>query len=314
MNLQGKGKSAARHLKRMKNYSYAKLKSDFSYQSHYKKIKRDIETRAKDENTKTAIVVHLFYPEAWEQISKRIKLIRKFQYDVFVSLPPDKIDFGNKIISDFPGAYIYESPNQGRDVLPFMAIAASLSSAGYRYVLKIHSKKSTHRKDGQDWFTEIINNLIPSNDKVQQSIVELLHQSKTSIIGPAKNYTSLVVNFEANGEHMTEVVKKIYGKNTARTVLQTNRKEYGFFAGTMLWVKLDSIEPLLKIGKVGRFEAEKGQIDATYAHALERLLCVVPEIEKQRIYEVDNNGVREIGYSDGIIPDWSEVYIGPKPE
>lgn len=313
MNLQEKSKSAVRHLRRIKNYSYAKLVSDASYQSHYKKIKRVIGTRARDEKTEIAIVVHLFYTEAWEQISNRIKLISEFQYDIFVSLPPEKMAYSEKIISDFPQAYIYESPNQGRDVLPFMAIVASLRSAGYKYVLKLHSKKSTHRKDGQDWFKQITDNLMPSDAEIQRSVFETLQESKTAIIGPAKNYTSLIVNFEANGEHMTEVVRKIYGKNIARTVLQTNRKEYGFFAGTMLWVRLDSIAPLLNIGKVRRFETEKGQIDATYAHALERLMCVVPEIEKQRIYEVDNNGVREIGYSDGIIPDWSEVYIGPKP-
>jgi hypothetical protein len=83
----------------------------------------------------------------------------------------------------------------------------------------------------------------------------------------------------------------------------------------MFWARLDAIKPILdRKLKVSRFDSEKGQIDATFAHAIERVFCLVPQIEKKNLYEIGPRGVNKIDYKTTNIPNWSDVYIGPKPD
>jgi lipopolysaccharide biosynthesis protein len=303
-------KSKLREIKRISpKHEFSSLKIDQQYTT----IRRQIALLKKGNTTKMACVIHLYYTESWEALSKKLKQIKAFPFDLYVSLPSHNVLFKDIILEDFPGAFIYESPNRGRDVLPFLSIAGILYENGYSSVLKLHSKKSTHRTDGEDWFKDMIESLIPKTLDLQSLLIETLEKPNTGVIGPVNQYTSLKVNFEANGSHMTRVVKSLYSKFIAHETLQINRSKYGFFAGTMFWVRLDSILHLFKAIQARRFESETGQIDATFAHAIERLLCVIPEIEGKKMYEISTKKIEPINYSDGIIPDWSNVYIGPKP-
>lgn len=262
---------------------------------------------------KTAAVIHLYYTDSWPLISQKLKNLSVRSFDLFVSLPLAGLDFAEHIHADFPEAYTYPVPNRGRDVLPFLYIAGHLRQAGYEYVLKIHSKKSIHRSDGREWLDDMLNSLLPAEKTVQARLRQVLSDSSTGIVGPSGQYLHLGVNFEANGRHMTAVLNALYDKAVSYDVLQKNRDDYGFFAGTMFWARLDALDPILKEQfKLSRFESENGQIDATFAHALERILCLVPEIDRKKLYEISATGVREIAYKTDNIPDWSDIYIGPK--
>lgn len=309
MSIKSKVKSAIRKAKGLKNLSYHRLRLNSQHASHYRDIQRSLNKYVKTSDI--AVVIHLYYPESWKVLSKKLKKITEFNYDVFISLPEKEVEFTQDILKDFPNAFVYISPNRGRDVLPFMSIIERLYNLGYKHVLKLHSKKSTHRTDGSDWFSDLINALVPESPAVQKSLKKILEKPNTGLVGPAGNYTSLTVNFDANGVYMTDMVKKLYGKRCAYDTLQLRRDEYGFFAGTMLWLNIESIKPLFAFNKVKYFNEEKGQIDATFAHALERLLGVIPEINGWDVYEVGDT-VQKIKYSSGDIPDWSNVYIGPK--
>jgi lipopolysaccharide biosynthesis protein len=282
---------------------------------HYKQVVGGINNLSRSKKIVTAVVVHLYYTESWDAISEKLKSISSFSFDIFVSLPKQNMDFKQSILLVFPHAFVYEAPNRGRDVLPFVSVAGVLYDKGYRHVLKLHSKKSIHRKDGEDWMVKMLNALVPKQPKLQSLIIDTLKRPEAAMIGPKGQYVSLRVNFDANGTHMTEILTKLYTKKVAYDALQVHRSEYGFFAGTMFWVNLESINPLLeKFSKARFFESESGQIDATFAHSLERLFCVMPEILNQDIYEVGSDAIKQISYNDGVIPDWSNVYIGPKPK
>lgn len=283
------------------------------FSKRYNVVRIQLDRQVRQKNTLTAVVVHLYYSESWQDISRKLKFLSEFPFDLFISLPAKNSKFKNTILKDFPKAFIYESPNRGRDVLPFMSIAENLYKKGYIHVLKVHSKKSTHRTDGSEWMNNMLNSLIPENPKVQKQLMQTLEKPHTAIIGPKGQYVSLIVNFEANGVHMTKIVRKIYSNQIAHKALQIDRQLYGFFAGTMFWLNLESISSLFRYASIVRkFEREEGQIDATLAHALERLICVVPEIEGKKIYEVGSDRVSQIENASGVVPDWSNIYIGPK--
>lgn len=298
----------------IKRVSIKKYFLNVQHKNVYKVVNKELDifrNKQKIKN-KTVIVVHLYYVESWKAIRDKLLTIKAFSYDVVVSLPVQNTGFKGEILNDFPNAFIFQSPNRGRDVLSFTSIALTLYDMGYEYVLKIHSKKSTHRTDGKDWFNSIITALIPISIKDQKSLYAYLEDPRTAIIGPAAQYTSLKVNFEANGMYMTKLVKRIYNKRIAFKILQTEREAYGFFAGTMMWLRLDAIMPLIKKVNITSYDLENGQIDGTYAHAIERLLCVIPEINNKNIYEIDGKEVQEVKYNQGVVPDWSKVYIGPQ--
>ena len=289
-----------------------KVGEDRSITAQYKQA-LDVLSIQRHSNTRMAVVVHLYYSESWPSIVSRLQHISGQQFDLFVTLPTSGQAFITVIKADYPHAYITIVPNRGRDVLPFLIVAQAVQQAGYTFLLKLHSKKSTHRTDGKEWLCSMLDNLLPANRTVIAELVETLEKSDTGIIGPTDQYLPLTVNFEANGTHMTNILTSIYGTAKTYDVLQTHRPDYGFFAGTMFWARLDSLASLLdQVFGVKCFETEVGQIDATFAHAMERVFCLVSQIENRVLYEISSTGVRPIDYGSGTAPDWSKVYIEPE--
>lgn len=255
-----------------------------------------------------AVVVHLFYVDNWGLFAGKLRSLPKSSFDLFVTLPKQNEYFKSEIFKSFPNANIVIVPNRGRDVLPFIKIARILINMGYIYVLKFHSKRSVHRSDGQEWLEDMLNKLLPNDNGVIDNMRAILLRGDTGIIGPARVYYPLTVNFPANGAHMTRVISRLYGGGVASDVLQVHRGHYGFFGGTMFWARLDAIEPLVN-AHAFNFEPEMGQIDATFAHALERLFCIVPEINGRKMYETSGEDVILRTYSSNNIPEWSRDHL-----
>lgn len=282
--------------------SYARDVEDIFYDKELRNLTSSI---AHGEKRTLAVVVHLFYSDNWPLFTRKIKLLPEGSYDLFITLPAHNEAFTDTIHQDFPDARIIKSPNRGRDVLPFIKVARVLQKLNYKVVLKFHSKKSTHRQDGQDWLESMLDQIIPDNQKVLQRILKTVAKDNFGVLGPADVYYPLTINFPANGEHMTRIITRLFDKDTAFNVLQKDRNKYGFFGGTMFWLNLEASDGLFDYS-ASQFEPEAGQIDATFAHALERMFCIVPEIRMRDIYESNGDQVRKRSYVSGRIPDWSK--------
>lgn len=255
--------------------------------------------------SRLAVVIHLFYTENWTLFRSKLNNLAGIDFELIVTVPESNLSFCQKITAEYPNAIIVAVPNRGRDVLPFIKVASVLEQHGIGYVLKFHSKKSTHWEGGQDWLEGMMERLLPSKRSSLDLILKALEDKNTGIIGPSDVYYPLTINFPANGAHMTKVIGRLYDKRAAHDILQVRRGEFGFFGGTMFWARLDSIKPLLSYG-VHRFEAEAGQVDGTFAHALERLFCLVPEIDTREMYELNADGIlSHRNYQSKNIPEWS---------
>jgi lipopolysaccharide biosynthesis protein len=285
---------------------YANEVRNTRIQITYARALRTLEFPDKRGSQKLAVIIHLYYVDNWPLFKQKLTNLSGLSFDLFLTIPKENEAFMSDVKRDFPKARYIIVPNRGRDVLPFIMIAKALLAEGYEYVLKFHSKKSTHWGGGQSWLEATMNQLLPSDPKKVVGIIKKLENPSTGIIGPSDYYYPLTINFEANGVHMTKVLQRLYGKNAAWGCLQKNRQEYGFFGGTMFWARLDALQPLLERPGVARFEKENGQIDGTYAHALERLFCIVPELDGKNMYELKPSGVRARAYKSDNIPEWSE--------
>ena len=53
--------------------------------------------------------------------------------------------------SEINNYQIITSDNRGRDIRPFIKVLSSIYSEGFGNICKLHTKKSLHREDGQNW-------------------------------------------------------------------------------------------------------------------------------------------------------------------
>lgn len=296
--------SAERKYKRAVN-----LPKDMNIELRYKS---ELKKLVKTKNNK-AIILHLYYIDMWPYFSEKLEyMMETGAYDLIVNVPhtdrESRTEAYNRIKGDYPAATILYTPNQGRDVLSFLKISKKLVELEYDYILKLHSKKSPQRGDGKDWSDEIVSRLVANDGKKLESIEAAFSKEKTSIIGPAGSYVPLTTYYNDNQPKFHWLFSEIFGRSAADEVNATNF-DYGFFAGTMFWVRLSAVKSIFDLPiTVNHFPPESAQLDGTVAHALERLLSVVPEYSKMDIYEVNKTGVKKIPYKTEYIPEWSDYY------
>ncbi|MEO5949564.1 MAG: glycosyltransferase, partial [Candidatus Saccharimonas sp.] len=212
------GKVASRNRWVWKTVGYARNKK-------YQRITRSFRIE-KSTNAKLAVILHLYYPDAWPTIREKLKRIN-VPFDMFVSVQDRDKDIVLKRVSKYHKATnIVSLPNRGRDVLPFLLIADILSKeTQYEYLLKIHSKKSLHRSDGSEWLESLLAQLVPSDTS---GIISILEKKHTGIVGPADHITSLSRYIGGNGPKIRNILESISNRKTAKH-LMSNLSHHPFF-------------------------------------------------------------------------------------
>jgi lipopolysaccharide biosynthesis protein len=265
-----------------------------------------LQAAGRDPARSTAVVVHLFYPVCWARIEARLRVMRPWSFDLFVTVPASEPGAHHLVKRSFPGATVLTAPNRGRDALAFLHLAAILDRLGYTSVLKLHSKRSPHYEQGGSWFEELLDGVLPG-PSVVDLIGSVMADPATGIVGPAGHYLSLTVKYQANRRHLGRIVTATAGP-AAATAVDHWPGSYGFFAGTMFWARLDALRPLLAPGWGARhFQGERGQTDGTFAHAVERALTVVPELDGRIIWQAGPIGLARTPYGSGSVPDWATM-------
>jgi len=244
------------------------------------------------EGTDLAVIVHIYYEEEWRIIAKKLKLLDQLKHSLFITINEKNRDLIADIEQQHPHANILVVPNRGRDVLPFLYAAIRVQDLGYKYILKLHTKRSLHRNDGAVWFKDMIDSLLPSAAKTKRIYNALAKD--TAFIGPAGHHISLQRYIGSNEAHLKILLSEVYSDELSSEVL-ANLGDYPMFGGSMFWCRVDAITPLLLTMPIPEdFESEKGQIDGTFAHAVERLISIMPVIENKKIAISSSNGLTAV--------------------
>jgi len=214
----------------------------------------------------TAVILHVYYPELWDEIASYLENLT-LNFDLFVSIP-QTVEFSrDQVLAKYPQAFIYNCPNRGRDIAPFIKLFAEIDQLNYQYICKIHTKKSTHREDGDCWRKEIFNELLGSKQNIQ-NIKSHLDRQNVGIIGPRNNLLSTELFIGGNQQLVNDLADKLN--------LLYWGESFNFVAGSMFWCKPGAISPLLQLNlKDEDFPVESGQIDGTLAHAIERFFGLI---------------------------------------
>ena len=158
--------------------------------------------------------------------------------------------------------------NRGRDILPFLVVANRLLDEGFEFVLKLHTKRSTHLQNGAEWRRELVSGLAEIENR--QSILAMFHEDRRLGLVTAQGHLRSAEEFIGGNRDNLDCLLQRMG-------LKRHESSLKFPAGSMYWIRLKALRPLLDTNlSAGDFEAEAGQIDGTMAHAIERAVgyCV----------------------------------------
>ena len=222
----------------------------------------------------TAIVIHVFYPELWPVISGHL-LKLDIDFDVHVTCWDARaIDISKTVYESIPEAKIHPYPNEGMDTLPFMRLLPLLQHSGYKLVCKLHTKRGVDPL-GATWRKYLFEKLVGSPSTVR-NLVRTFDQNPSLILaGPSALYLSALNSMYGN-RPILEILAK-------RLNIQTPfNSDWGFFAGSMLWSRVDAFMPLAEalidnneLANHTHVCASNG--DGGLPHALERALGLIPQ-------------------------------------
>lgn len=227
-----------------------------------------------------AVVVHVFYVDIFEELLAHILqmgVAMKIYITTLLVHEEHLKEMLENLGVDFE---IRAFKNHGRDVLPFLKILPQVIMCGHEAILKLHTKKSTLRHDGEAWRRDIYEKLI-SRDSVKRIMPLLDSGSGVGMVGPEGHIIPMREHWGRNRSRVIHF-SHIMGLSTSDLYSSS------FIAGTMFYARASVFKPLLDLGlEDDNFEPELGQTDGTMAHVVERLFSLCTIIVGENI--VDSN-------------------------
>jgi lipopolysaccharide biosynthesis protein len=235
---------------------------------------------------KVAVTVHLFYADLWLEIVGWLRNI-PIGYDLFVSVPRENAGaLGALVLRDHPQAQVLEVPNAGRDVGALFAVLPRVLAGNYSVLCKLHSKKGTECPAA--WRDLLLRGLLANKMLVTKILHAFADDPELALVGAREVYLSGASQMTQNREKLEEIVRSLHPG-------RSSPDNWGFFAGTMFWARLDFFRSLAQCGDCIRsFEGDNTRSDGQLAHALERMFGVLAALEGKRIGLTEITGARPL--------------------
>ncbi len=254
------------HLEPDRRYGYAFLQATADVLREYPQRTLELIEATQGERAEfapRAVIINLYYDDLWEELAECLGNLDDF--DLYMSVRPGiRMSVLADVLERYPGARLYAFPNRGRDIGPFFEILARVPIERYRFVCKIHTKKSLHRKDGDAWRRDLLGKLLGSRETVAKIERIFDGHPDVGLVGPEGHLVLGTTFWGSNEARVKEIA--------ARMGMSAMPDSFSFFAGSMFWFRPAALMPLIQLGfRSHDFELEAGQVDGTLAHAIERL-------------------------------------------
>jgi lipopolysaccharide biosynthesis protein len=218
------------------------------------------------------IVAHIYYEDTWPDIAGALRGLT-VPFDLIVTTVAGREGLIESIRRSYPRADIEIMENRGRDIGPFLVLLERGRLDAYRYICKIHGKKSIDggRKTymGQMWRRRLLFDLLGAPGAASAAVDMFERNASIGMIGsrvfrlPNASYPE-DLSWSAN-RHMTLKIAERMGVPAAKFQLD-------FFGGTMFWVRPEALKPLRDLRLAADMPYESGLVDGDLPHALERIL------------------------------------------
>ncbi len=234
----------------------------------------DVEQKSIDIGKPTiAVIAHIYYVDLLDEFLQYFKNI-PFRYDLIITTSlRNKEYIETRIYKESTASKltILSYENKGRDIAPFIDLLKNYLFQ-YHFVCKIHTKKSNHDTNLAGWRRYLLDNLLGSDKIIEKIIDEFNLDEKLGIIYPVQHpYITFLMKDLQWGENL-EIAKKIFPEH----IFSPDQK-FEFPSGSMFWFRPEALKILQSSTlSIKDFEEEEGQIDGTLAHAIERMLGLLP--------------------------------------
>ncbi len=214
------------------------------------------------------VVIHAWYPDVFAELLESIRATGIDWRIVVTTTTAREEEMSQILAASGLAGEIHAFANHGRDILPFLHMAERLLEEGEDIVLKLHTKRSTHRADGEQWRNELIDRLV-APERAARIVQAFREQPGLGLVPPEGHVQRLDYFWGANERNVQGLLSR-FGVPQADTGTDT------FIAGSMFWVRLGALRPMLDTHlQPSLFDTEAGQVDGTLAHAIERTFTLV---------------------------------------
>lgn len=150
-------------------------------------------------NHKLAVLIHCYYYEIMPDLKRYVDLLPEGA-DIFINVPEsvrDEVQV-KKLSELFPGAKLHFSENRGRDVGGFISLWSNYRSDEYTSVLLLHTKKSPHLKNGDQWRGNLLTSILGNREIARKNAISINPKSNIGIIGSARHRNTSIGLNKAN--------------------------------------------------------------------------------------------------------------------
>lgn len=220
----------------------------------------EIESAIKQTTSKEALILHAFYADV------ALEILAKVDPDSSVDLvlTGSDLEVLKKVMGSRPqnNCVAFKCENVGRDVFPFLLLSDLHFVSQYELVWKLHTKKSPHVNYGQEWLSRSISGLMELRSQYS-AILERFGTDIPLMFG----VDSLDMRHRLLFNYFW--MKALVGK------VPKNRR---FFPGSMFICNGLAIQAICEANLIRyRPDGENGQLDGTFAHAVERIFGYLVE-------------------------------------
>ena len=223
--------------------------------------------------SRVAVVMHVYYTDLVGELIESLAAL-PVDFDLLVTNAS-----GSDLQLDVSGLprlgnlTVLEIENHGRDILPLVSLVNADLLEPYELVLKVHTKKSEWRHEhadlsgsGEEWRSGFLAELVGS----ESNVTGILNQFAAD-----PSVGALTSQGNVLGEEFWGGDERIVRDLLLRLQLG-NDAPLEFAAGSMYWIRGFLLQGLRALQLTAEdFEPEAGQIDATTAHAVERIIGIL---------------------------------------
>lgn len=205
------------------------------------------------------VLVHVFYPELWEQIAQLLRRLDITRLDLRVNLVEGRTntEWRHRLSKEFPRARVVCSPNLGQDVGGTLNLLKNTDLNHYDLVCKLHTKKSEYTPNAARWRTDLVRACLADPLDVFSIFAE---RPEVTMLGSAKWITT------GNGINHRACLRLC-----DRLAIDQRLAASPWVAGCMFWCRPYVMQRLKDAGfQQHEFKVAYGR-DGTLAHAVERI-------------------------------------------
>lgn len=218
------------------------------------------------------VFAHVHYPEVWQGMARSLaeRLHRPFHLVATTAGPEDAVALPRT--DAMLSARVMRVENRGRDVLPFLR---ALPEAGaFDVGLKLHTKKSPQRLDGDAWRDAVLGSLLPIDGAAGTIIDAMRAEPRAGFVAPGGFALGVRPWVLQNGPGMAALAGGLGMTLADGAVADADMEDCFLAAGSMFWFRREALAGMAGDAVTALFEPEDGQLDGTAAHAGERMFPV----------------------------------------